>query len=88
MTHLCGFTPLSVIANAIADVGTATTVLSSDLGQPDTPPPVEGLRIFSEQLRAQGFAPEDIHRMLTVNPRAVLAGSVPNRVMAARAIPE
>lgn len=73
MTHHCGFTPLAVIANAIAEVGVATTVLSSDLGQPDTLPPVEGLRSFAEQLRSYGFSAADLHRMLRLNPRSVLS---------------
>jgi hypothetical protein len=86
-THLCGFTPLSVIANAIADIGADTTVLSSDLGQPDTPPPAEGLRIFAEQLKAEGFSPEDIHQMLRLNPLSVLSASQQAVVKAARATP-
>jgi len=71
-THRCGFTPMKTIADAIAEVGTATTVLSTDLGQPDTPPPVEGLFLFAEQLRSIGFAPDDLYRMMSINPRALL----------------
>src|SRR5262249_26288039 len=44
-THHCGCVPFKTIERAIADVGVRTTVLSTDLGQPDTPPPVEGLRL-------------------------------------------
>jgi hypothetical protein len=71
-THRCGFTPMKRIADAIAGVGVSTTVLSSDLGQPDTPPPAEGLAIFAQQLRSFGFSTDDIHRMLAENPRNLL----------------
>ncbi len=36
-THRCGYTPFATIENAIADIGVASTVLSTDLGQPDPP---------------------------------------------------
>jgi hypothetical protein len=71
-THLCGHTPLSVITSAIAAVGVGSTVLSTDLGQPDTPPPAEGLRRYAELLHADGFDADDIRRMMQQNPRQVL----------------
>lgn len=71
-THRCGFTPMKTIADAIAQVGIATTVLSSDLGQPDTPPPAEGLRLYADQLRSFGFSPEQLHAMMSQNPRRLL----------------
>lgn len=73
MTHRCGHTPFATIERAIADVGVASTVLSTDLGQPDTPPPVEGLRDYAERLRAAGYSPDDLRRMMCVNPAALLA---------------
>src|SRR5438552_16767588 len=51
-THRCGFTPMKTIADAVAEVGIGTTILSTDLGQPDTPPPAEGMLLYAEQLRA------------------------------------
>jgi hypothetical protein len=74
-THLCGYTPLSVIERAIADVGVATTILSTDLGQPDTPPPIEGLRTFAAQLHACGFSFDDLHRMMSSNPRSLIGSN-------------
>jgi hypothetical protein len=71
-THRCGFTPIETIAEAIAEVGVATTVLSTDLGQPDTPPPAAGLQLYAEQLRALGFRVDDLRRMLAENPLALL----------------
>ena len=71
-THRCGFTPMAVIENAVADVGVATTVMATDLGQPDTPAPAEGFRMYAESLRSAGFDPDDIRRMMRDNPRALL----------------
>jgi hypothetical protein len=72
-THRCGSVPMAVIERAIAEVGVETTVLSTDLGQPDTPPPAEGFRIYAERLRAAGFSVDDIRRMMRDNPREVLS---------------
>jgi hypothetical protein len=71
-THRCGHTPMSVIENAIADVGVGTTVIATDLGQPDTPAPAEGFRTYAESLRSAGFDPNDIRRMMRDNPRSLL----------------
>lgn len=72
-THRCGFTPFEVIENAIAAAGVATTVLATDLGQPDTPAPVEGLKLYAERLLASGFSPDDLRRMMCENPRRLLS---------------
>lgn len=71
-THRCGFVPFETIERAIADTGVAKTVLSTDLGQPDTPPPVEGLRQYAGQLRATGFSVDDIRAMMQANPERLL----------------
>lgn len=71
-THRCGFTPLAVISEAIAGVCVATTILSTDLGQPDTPPPAEGLRIYADALRSCGFSPDDLRAMMRDNPELLL----------------
>ena len=71
-THRCGFTPMKTIADAIAETGVENTLLSTDLGQPDTPPPVEGLRLFAEQLRSFGFSVDDLRRMTAEIPCALL----------------
>lgn len=71
-THLCGYVPLKRIADAISAAGLSSTVLSTDLGQPETPPPVEGLRSYAGQLLAFGFSPDQIRQMMQTNPAALL----------------
>jgi hypothetical protein len=72
-THRCGYTPWRVIEDAIGEAGAAATILSTDLGQPDTPPPAEGLRLYAERLRATGFSADDIHTMIASNPARLLS---------------
>lgn len=71
-THLCGSVPFEVIERAIGEAGVETTVLSTDLGQPQTPPPAEGLRLYAERLRSSGFSPDHIHQMMCTNPAHLL----------------
>jgi hypothetical protein len=71
-THRCGHVPFDTIAKAIADAGVDSTVVSTDLGQPDTPAPVEGLRLFAERLLGWGFSPDDVRRMMQSNPQRLL----------------
>jgi hypothetical protein len=71
-THRCGHTPMSVIENAITDVGVETTVIATDLGQPDTPAPAEGFQIYAERLCSAGFDPNDVRTMMRDNPRSLL----------------
>ena len=72
-THRCGFVPFETIEEAIAGTGVENTVLSTDLGQPDTPPPVEGLRAYADRLRSTGFSVDDIRRMIQTNPARLLS---------------
>jgi hypothetical protein len=71
-THLCGCVPFETIEGAIADTGVGRTVLSTDLGQPETPPPAEGLRTYAERLRSSGFSFDDIRCMMQTNPERLL----------------
>ena len=66
-THLCGCVPFEVIEQAIVEVGVDTTVLSTDLGQPQTPPPAEGFRALcgaSEEFRFffRAYPADDVHQ--------------------------
>ena len=72
-THLCGSVPFPVIEQAIIEAGVDTTVLSTDLGQPETPPPAEGLRLYAERLRSSGFSADHIHQMMCTNPAHLLS---------------
>ena len=71
-TELCGSVPFKVIEEAIIGAGVETTVLSTDLGQPQTPPPVEGLCLYAEQLLGSGFGREDVRQMMCINPARLL----------------
>lgn len=71
-TELCGRAPFRVIEQAIIEAGVETTVLSADLGQPQTPPPVEGLRLHAEQLLSSGFSREHVSEMMCANPAHLL----------------
>jgi hypothetical protein len=73
-THRCGFVPFETIEQAIEQVGIDTTVLSTDLGQPDTPPPADGFRLYAERLHSSGFSVDQIRRMMQSNPLRLLQG--------------
>lgn len=71
-TRRCGFVPFETIEQAIMETGVEHTVLSTDLGQPDTPAPVDGLRQFAARLRSTGFSVDDIRQMMQSNPARLL----------------
>ena len=77
-THLCGCVPFETIERAIIETGVERTVLSTDLGQPETPPPAEGLRLYGERLRSSGFSVDHIRAMMQANPERLLAHSKPH----------
>jgi len=60
------------MARDIREVGFESTILATDLGQPDNPYPVEGLEQFVERMRGEGFSPSEIERMTAANPAVVL----------------
>lgn len=72
-THRCGHVPFETIEQAIAEVGVETTILSTDLGQPDTPAPVEGLALYARRLRSVGFSVDQLRQMMQTTPRRLLA---------------
>ncbi len=72
-THLCGCVPFATIERAIAATGVERTILSTDLGQPETPPPAEGFRLYAERLRASGFSADEIRTMMQTNPERLLS---------------
>ena len=67
-----GRLPFSALAAAIRRVGSATTVIATDFGQPENLYPVDGLATYIAQLRAEGFARADIVLMSQANPARLL----------------
>jgi hypothetical protein len=59
-------------ARAIREVGPRFCILSSDLGQPDNPPPPDGLADFLDALEKEGLTREDIDLMSKTNPARFL----------------
>jgi len=81
-THLCGSVPFETIERAIIETGVERTVLSTDLGQPSTPPPAEGLRLYAERLRSTGFSVDQIRVMMQANPELLLTQHSPSSTAA------
>lgn len=65
-------TDLSGIAARIREVGVESSILGSDLGQPDQPHPVDGFSAFVEGLAAHGFTREEIVHMARTLPLELL----------------
>jgi hypothetical protein len=57
---------------AIREVGPASCILSSDLGQPENPLHPEGMALFFEILRKAGISQADIDLMSKTNPARAL----------------
>jgi hypothetical protein len=65
--------PVKDLVEAIRAVGVESTVLSTDLGQPGNPSPVQGMAEFIEAVRAHGVSSGDIESMVCHAPAAALA---------------
>jgi hypothetical protein len=63
---------LDGIADAIRQVGPASSILSSDLGQQGNPLPPDGFGMFIQTLRARGFNDRDLDAMSKQNPATLL----------------
>ena len=63
---------LDGIADAIRQVGVASSILSSDLGQQGNPLPPDGFGAFIQALRARGFGDRDLDVMSKQNPATLL----------------
>jgi uncharacterized protein DUF6282 len=70
-----------VYAN-IREVGPASTILATDLGQTTAPYPDDGLAIFIDKLLDQGFSEKEVRGMVRDNP-AQLLGAKTSAAMAA-----
>jgi hypothetical protein len=60
------------IYEIIRFVGPENCIISSDCGHPKKDYPDVGMRIFAENLYANGFSEESIHRMFAVNPASLV----------------
>jgi len=65
-------TRLDGIANAIRQVGPASSIVSSDLGQQGNPLPPDGFGAFILALRVRGFSDRDLDLMSKENPARLL----------------
>jgi hypothetical protein len=63
---------MAEIASVIRATGVTSTILSTDFGQVDNPPPVDGMRAYLTGLSSAGFTPQEIRRMAGVNPADLL----------------
>ncbi|HEU4690455.1 MAG TPA: DUF6282 family protein, partial [Vicinamibacterales bacterium] len=63
---------LDGIAKAIKEVGVASSILSSDLGQQGNPLPPDGFGTYIQALRARGFSDRDLDTMSKQNPARLL----------------
>jgi hypothetical protein len=60
------------MAERIREVGVASSVLTSDFGQPQNPFPVEGLKNYIRQFIQLGFSDQEIDQMVRINPSRLL----------------
>lgn len=58
----------------VREVGPERVILSSDHGQASNPEPVAALATFGERFVEAGFGEAEVRRMLSDNPRRLLAG--------------
>jgi hypothetical protein len=71
-----------VYAN-IRQVGPESTILATDLGQTTNPYPDEGLGIFIGKLLDNGFAEQEVQRMVRANPAELLGAKTTTAAAAA-----
>lgn len=60
------------LAANVRALGVETTVLATDLGQPDNADPVEGMKEMLEELTKRGFTPQELEIMACRNPATLL----------------
>lgn len=60
------------LAQVIKTVGAEHCIVSTDLGQPQNPLPVEGMRLFISTLIHHGITPEEVELLVKKNPSRLL----------------
>ncbi len=68
------------VVENIRQVGTSSTVLSTDLGQTTNPYVDEGLSLYIEKLLDAGFSESEVEQMVRHNPAQVLGVTTPAAV--------
>jgi hypothetical protein len=63
---------MAELAARIREVGPASTIMATDFGQVDNPPPVEGLRAYVQGLLDNGLGPSEVRQMVSEHARALL----------------
>jgi len=58
--------------DAIRAIGAEHAILSSDLGQPDNPYPMDGWKLYLDMLRKGGITDAELDRMAKTNPATLL----------------
>ena len=78
MVEYCYFTlhydrtPAEMIAEQIRAIGCEHFILSTDFGQVKSPYPDEGMAMFAEAMRQQGFSDEELLQMMCKNPERLM----------------
>jgi hypothetical protein len=75
-TPFAGYCEWTRMVDNIRAAGAETTVVTTDLGQPDNPPVEDGLALMADALHAAGFTDQEITTMIVSNSR-LLAGADP-----------
>lgn len=65
-------TKIQQLASQIRQVGVEHAIISSDLGQAGNPLPADGLAVYMDALRQQGFTDAELDQMAKTNPAKLL----------------
>ena len=60
------------LSASIREIGVESTVLATDLGQPDNPDPVDGMAQMLDEYAKRGFSAAELERMSVHNPATLL----------------
>ena len=61
------------LADSIRKIGPDRCVLTTDFGQPENPPPAEGMRMAIASLLQAGLTAEEITKVVKDNPLRLLS---------------
>lgn len=79
VTKSCpGTIPLEKIRDQVLQVGVDHCIISSDFGQASNPAPVEGFKLYLEELRKLGLTDDELRVMIVDNPVRLLENRRPN----------